>query len=201
MQNDSPWKDPDIARYLLTNKEYSRWRIDAGGSVLWVNSEGTEVINADDLGDRREAVKRFISSRGSVSRKELEEEFKDDRDQTYECDVFSIMTGPIDISAVEQVLKKEFPAARVSIYTSGYSGARTIHVQSDDVDFEGYPENTDGNGADSDYFFNGAIEATVEVAVAKAQQLFSSLVEAGIRVTYEVYDPHGTTLFEHSVAS
>ena len=196
MRHTTEWKDPDVARYLLASSGYDGWRLDDGGIVLWITPDGREVINADDIGDRRAAVEKFVSSRGSVSRSNLEQEFKDDCNRVYEFEISSVLFAPFSLPSVKQVLEEEFPAANVSIYTSGYNGAKTIHVRADDVDFEGYPDCTDGDGADSDYLFSGAIESTADASVSKVKQLFARLTEAGIEVQFEVYDPMGTTLFE-----
>lgn len=113
-----------------------------------------------------------------------------------ENDVFSVLSAPVKLAAVETALKAAFPDAKVYIYTSGYNGAKTIHLRSDDADFEGYPDSTDGTGEDSDYLFNGAIDGDSDAAVAKARSIFTRLTDAGMTVQYEVYDPAGKTLIE-----
>lgn len=198
MRRSTQWKDPDVARYLLANSDYEHWRIHNSGMVLWITSDGTEMFQMDDLDDRASAVARFVSSRGSVSRGELEREFKDNSDRIGEFKISSVLFAPFSLFSVKKILEDEFPLAKVSIYTSGYNGAKTIHVRGDDCDFEGYPESSDGAGTDSDYLFNGSIESTAAASVAKAKQLFSKLIDAGIDVQYEVYDPNGTTLFEQN---
>jgi len=110
--------------------------------------------------------------------------------------VFSVLSAPVKLAVVEAALKEEFPDAEVSVYTSGYNGAKTIHLRSDSADFEGYPDSTDGTGEDSDYLFSGAINGESDVAVVKAQNFFSRLASAGMTVQYEVYDPAGKTLIE-----
>jgi alkanesulfonate monooxygenase SsuD/methylene tetrahydromethanopterin reductase-like flavin-dependent oxidoreductase (luciferase family) len=110
--------------------------------------------------------------------------------------VSSVLFAPVSLSKVEEALKKQFPEAKVSIYTSGYNGAMTIHLQSDDADFEGYPDSTEGSGSDSDYLFNGSIEGEPDAVVAKAQSLFARLMDAGMTVQYEVYDSTGNVLVE-----
>lgn len=111
-------------------------------------------------------------------------------------DVSSVLFAPVSLPVVEVALKTEFPDAKVTIYTSGYSGAKTIHLRSGNADFEGYPESTGGTGSDSDYLFNGAISGSPDAAVAKAQRLFSHLTDSAMIVQYEVYDSTGTALFE-----
>ena len=113
-----------------------------------------------------------------------------------ENDVSALIFAPVKISVLEDALKEVFPEAKVSKYTSGFSGAETLHLRGDVADFEGYPDSTDGTGSDSDYLLNGMIEGDVEVAVAKAKKLFARIIEAGMKVQYEVYDPAGDTIIE-----
>lgn len=189
-------KDPDVARYLLADPGYESWRVDEGGMVLWITSDGSEMMMMDDLDDRAAAVGRFVASRGSVSRTELKKEFEEADDRIDEFEISSVLFATFSLFSVKQILEQEFPSSKVSIYTSGYNGAKTIHVRGDDSDFEGYPDSTDGAGTDSDYLLNGTIEATADASVAKAKSLFSRLTDAGIDVQYEVCDPNGVTLFE-----
>jgi hypothetical protein len=112
------------------------------------------------------------------------------------ANVLSVLFAPVSLSIVEDALKKEFPESKVTIYTSGYNGAKTIHLRSEDADFEGYPESTEGSGGDWDYLLNGSIGGGPDAAVAKAQRLFAQLLDSGMTVQFEVYDSTGTALFE-----
>ncbi len=113
-----------------------------------------------------------------------------------ENDIFSVLSAPVKLIPVETALKAEFPNANIRIYTSGYNGAKTTHLAGVGADVEGYPQSTDGNGEDSDYFLNGAIYGESAAAVAKAQSMFARIADAGMTVQFEVYDPDGNTLIE-----
>lgn len=190
MRRSTKWNDRDVARYLLAHVDYERWRMDESDMILWITSNGEEVIQMDDLECRSAAVQRFVTSRQSVLRGELEMEFNQ------EFKIYSVLFSPFSLFSVKQVLEHEFPDAKISIETSQHDGSKRIHVRADDADFEGCPESTGGAEAAADYLFNGCIALTADASVAKAKQLFSRLASAGIEVAYEVYDPNGTTLFE-----
>ncbi len=115
-------------------------------------------------------------------------------DKTY--DVSSVLFAPVSLSKVEEALKIVFPGAKLSIYPSGYNGTKTIHLWSDDADFEGYPDSVEGTGSDSDYLFNGSIGGQTDMVVAKIQNLFDQLTNTGMTVQYEVYDSIGNVLVE-----
>ena len=71
MRRAKKWKDRDVVHYLLMDPSYDRWRLE-DGVVLWITSDGAEVVQMDDIDERSEAVRRFMSSRDSISRAELE---------------------------------------------------------------------------------------------------------------------------------
>lgn len=110
--------------------------------------------------------------------------------------VFSVLSAPVKLAAVVMALRAEFPDANVYIYRSGYNGAKTIHLHSDDAELEGYPDSTEGTGENSDYLFNGAIDGDSDAVVAKVQSIFTRLTDAGMTVQYEVYAPASNTLIE-----
>ena len=120
----------------------------------------------------------------------------DDSDSITENDISSVLSAPVNLEAVESALKEEFPEDKVYIYTSGYNSARTVHLQGDDADFEGYPDSADGTGEDSDYLFNGMIAGEPNAVVLKAKSIFTRLMNAGMTVQYEIYVYTGNTLVE-----
>ena len=71
------WRVTDVARYLLANREYDRWEVDESGEILWMCPDGMHHFMMDDLEERYSAVKRFVTTRGSVTRAELISEFGD----------------------------------------------------------------------------------------------------------------------------
>lgn len=120
-------------------------------------------------------------------------------------EIHSVLPAPIEPVAVQQVLKNVFPEAKVTIYTSSYSGATTIRVSGDNVDdgfgrgsvdLDGYPDSIDGDGKRSDYLLNGEIQSTAKNAVAIARRLVARLAKLGMDVQLEVYADDGTPLFD-----
>jgi hypothetical protein len=109
--------------------------------------------------------------------------------------VYSVLLAPVNLIAIEAALKEEFPQAEVYIYTSGYNGAKTIHLRSDDADFEGYAS-ADGDESESDFLFNGFLDGDADQAVSKAKSMFERLGSAGVAARYEVYDREGRPAFE-----
>ena len=110
--------------------------------------------------------------------------------------VSSVLFTPVSLSTVEAALRMEFPDAKITILTSGHSGAKTIQLRSDGADFESYPDSSEGTGIGSDYLFNGTIDGEPDAVVTKAQSLFARLMDAGMTVQYEVYDSTGNALVE-----
>jgi len=102
--------------------------------------------------------------------------------------VYSTLTAPVDLELAVTILKEVFPEAHVGIYTSGYNGAKTIHVDSDDADFEGYPTS---DGARSDYLFNGGVAGSDAEVIAKVRQIAERFKDAGFRMSIEAYDTRG----------
>ena len=117
-------------------------------------------------------------------------------DSITENDISSVLFAPVSLEVVKSALKEEFPEEKVYIYTSGYNGARTVHLRGDEVDFEGYPDSTDGSGEDSDYLLNGMIAGEADAAALKAQSIFTRLMDSGMTVQFEVYDSVGNRLVE-----
>jgi hypothetical protein len=109
--------------------------------------------------------------------------------------VYSVLLAPVNLSAIEAALQEEFPQAEVYIYTSGYNGAKTIHLRSDDADFEGYAL-ADGDESDSDFLFNGFLDGDTDQAVSKAKSMFGRFGSAGVAAQYEVYDREGRLAFD-----
>lgn len=109
--------------------------------------------------------------------------------------VYSVLLAPVDLIAMKAALQQEFPEAKVYISTSGYNGAKKIHLRSGDADFEGYAS-TDGDESDSDFLFNGPLDGDIAQAVSKARSMFDRLGSAGVAVRYEIYDREGRPAFE-----
>lgn len=74
--------------------------------ILWITSNGEEVIQMDDHECRSAAVQRFVTSRESVLRGELEMEFNQ------EFKIYSVLFSPFSLFSVKQVLEHEFPDAK-----------------------------------------------------------------------------------------
>ena len=99
--------------------------------------------------------------------------------------VYSVIDSPVNVELAESVLKQEFPNAKVSIYTSGYNGAKTLHVDSDDADFEGCPMSDDRNPS---YLFNGGLSGDDAKVVAKIESILRRFESAGFSMSIEAYD-------------
>ena len=99
--------------------------------------------------------------------------------------VYSTIAAPVDVELAERVLTQEFPNAKVWIYTSGYNGAKTLHVASDSADFEGYPKSDDSNPS---YLFNGGLAGNGDQILAKIESILRSFESAGFRMSIEAYD-------------
>lgn len=117
--------------------------------------------------------------------------------------VYSVLSGPVDLQVLKAVLEPEFPGAEIRIRTSGYDGARTIYVRSESADFEGYAGTnvSEVEKAKPDYLFNGFLAGDIEQVVLQAKQVFGRVSEAGIRVQFEVYDRSGNAAFEQRPAA
>ncbi len=97
--------------------------------------------------------------------------------------VYSTISFPVDLKLAERLLKEEFPNAKVWIYTSGYNGAKTLHVDSETADFEGYP----ASDSRPDYLFNGGLAGDDAEVVAKVSSIFQRFDDAGLQLTIEAY--------------
>ena len=99
--------------------------------------------------------------------------------------IYSTIKGPIDFEQAEKILMRVFPKAKVWVKTSKYKGAKTLHVQSDEADFEGYPM---GDGKGSDYLFNGALAGSEAQIIEKIKLIHQSFEQGGFSMTIEAYD-------------
>lgn len=99
--------------------------------------------------------------------------------------VYSTIAAPVNIALAEHVLKTQFPDAKVWTYRSGYNGATTIHVESDEADFEGYPTSDEES---PDYLFNGVLAGEDSQVIAKVESILKSFENAGFTMTIEAYD-------------
>lgn len=71
---------------------------------------------------------------------------------------------------------------RAWIYVSGYDGARTLHLQTDSLDFESTPLDT------GTHLLNGGVGGTLEEVLAVVEAMSEKLSLAGIEHSFEVYD-------------
>ncbi|MDA7980746.1 MAG: hypothetical protein MPJ50_18475 [Pirellulales bacterium] len=97
--------------------------------------------------------------------------------------VYSTISYPVDLKLAKRLLKEEFPDAKVWIYTSGYNGAKTLHVDSETADFEGYPEFDDG----PDYLFNGTLCRRLCRGSCKGHFHVPTFRDAGLQLSIEAY--------------
>ena len=96
------------------------------------------------------------------------DEFEGDSERN---NVYSVLFAPVDLSKVEDALKLEFPEAEVSIYTSGFSGSKTIRLAGNNADFDCVPDSL-GSGRNSDFLLSGRISCEIAEVVEKAKRLF-----------------------------
>lgn len=110
----------------------------------------------------------------------------DESDKTPDFNnVYSTISSPVNLELAVELLKEQFPDANVGIKTSGYNGAKTLQVASEQADFEGYATSDDIN---PDYFFNGGLAGDDLQVAAKVRALFQSFQNAGFRISIEAYD-------------
>lgn len=99
--------------------------------------------------------------------------------------VYSSIASPVNLKLAEKLLKEEFPDARVWIKTSGYNGAKSLHIRSEIADFEGYPES---EVAYPSYLFNGGLAGDDSVVASRVSSLYKRFHDAGLQFSIEAYD-------------
>jgi len=105
--------------------------------------------------------------------------------------VYSTIDAPVNVELAETVLKQEFPNAKVWIYKSGYNGAKTLHVDSDDADFAGYPMSDDTTPS---YLLNGGLAGDDELVISKIQAILRRFESQGFTMSIEAYDSEGEAI-------
>jgi hypothetical protein len=101
--------------------------------------------------------------------------------------------GPVDLDVAVRVLTEEFGVGNVGVYTSGYNGAKTLHVDSETADLEGHTV-TDDPG--SDYLVTGALAGANADIVSCFSRLVASLKAAGVAAQFEVYDQADEMIYD-----
>lgn len=99
--------------------------------------------------------------------------------------VYSTLLPPVDLALAERLLKEEFPTAKIGIQVSRYDGARTLHLDSQVAELEGYPESDDPHPA---YFLNGGISGDAVEVANRVKSIFHRFQNAGLQMVIEAYD-------------
>jgi hypothetical protein len=90
-----------------------------------------------------------------------------------------------DVQMVLEASQRARPWERAYIYTSGYSGARTVHLRSESAWF-------DSDQIDErKHLFNGAVAGEVRDIVSLLTRMSREFELSGVGHSFEVYDAEG----------
>src|SRR5687768_17562030 len=96
--------------------------------------------------------------------------------------VWGILTAPQGMEPVLHAVEHLVARGRASIRRSGYNGAETLRLSTDQVDFESTPLE-DGH----QHLFSGGVAGSPEDVVAFIQALSNALHKAGIEHSFDPY--------------
>src|SRR5262249_19215858 len=96
--------------------------------------------------------------------------------------VYGHIVSPQGLGPVLRAVQPLAVGGRAWISVSGYDGTRTLHVETDSLDFS-----TDPLGEDR-HLFNGGVAGTADEVVAFVESLSRALSAAKIEHSFEVYD-------------
>jgi hypothetical protein len=96
--------------------------------------------------------------------------------------VYGEIIAPHGLETVLRAVEPLATGGRAYIYRSSYSGAETLHLVSDQVNFE-----SDPLGA-GEHLFNGGVGGSLDGVVDFVRALSDALHKAGIEHRFEVYD-------------
>jgi hypothetical protein len=71
------WDGPKAARFLLSQTDFVAWRSNSGEPPSWIAKDGRESQMMDDDDDRWLAIWKLLEGRGTITRGELYNEFRD----------------------------------------------------------------------------------------------------------------------------
>lgn len=96
--------------------------------------------------------------------------------------VYGRVVTPTGLGPVLRAMQRLVGEGRVSIDTSQFDGAETLHFSTGDADFESTPL------GDGSHLLNGGVGGTPDELVAFVRAMSQAFAEAGIDHRFEVYD-------------